>query len=400
MENDAVFRPMASNADCLRFGHHQHGWKLGHAILLVAFSLLLAVADSQAMAAEIYTNARVDDPVNGGINLNVAVIDTLTVTTALTQVTPAPGFTEMEYLFINFYEYNAIAVGPDGSAYMRSADTAGFLGFWGEVLTYVTPEGQIRVLGAEEGTPFAESSQALPDSILQRRNSPSNAMAVNPEGDLIVVGEQETWRLQSDGTLSLFATNPSTLTFLPKAAQYGPDKELYVLSHSYRAETSSRFGRILRFDGTEYVDVFPSLPDLPRSNDFSIDTAGNFYVFDYETDDLLKIDPDGEISTHLHFDSIRSPEAFFVDDEGRVTYKNHRLDKEWVESADLDGTLTTHISYRSLRIGGSNAERLPFGHTVVYIPEPSSLVLAGCGAVSLGMLTIARARRKRPGYKV
>lgn len=141
---------------------------------------------------------------------------------------------------------------------------------------------------------------------------------------------------------------------------------------------------------------------------FSIDAAGNFYVNDFQTNTISKIDEDGQLSSYLDLmlSSSKRVQSFFVDEDGGVTHLNRESGgfsaNHSIDHKDIDGTQTRYVFYRF--VGGTgddfSADRIPFGHTVEFIPEPSSLVLAGCGAVSLGVLAIGRARRKRRGYKV
>ncbi len=408
MKEDTGFKPTVLPSGCLRCGRPQHARRLGRAILLSAFSLLTVAAGGPAVAAEIYSNFRINDPDTPYAPLtNLAVIDTSTDVAVSTELTAAPGETGQNLDFVKSFEQSAIAVRRDGSYFMRSSLNNNLIdGIIGEYLTFGTPDGQVRILGAQAGGIIADSTQAMPDAILSSNyaiGAASNAFAVNPEGDLIVAAPGEIWRVNPDGEYSLLAT--PTISGIPLAAQYGPDLELYVLATALGSTGNSR---IYRFDGSAYVDVFPELPDLPFSNDFSIDAAGNFYFNDYGTNSISKIDEDGQLSSYLDLSlsSSKRVRSFFVDEEGGVTHlnletgglnANHSIDHQ-----DTDGTQTQHVFYNFVGGVGDDfsADRIPFGHKVEFIPEPSSLVLAGCCAVSLGVLAIGRARRKRRGYKM
>ncbi|GGD35798.1 SMP-30/gluconolactonase/LRE family protein [Pseudoxanthomonas indica] len=120
----------------------------------------------------------------------------------------------------------------------------------------------------------------------------------------------------------------------------GPDGDLYLVSFGQ----DGTIGRVrAQPDGSGQASLFVTLPEGSTGNGIRFDRHGHMLVADYSGHNILRVSPDGEVSTFAHEPRMHQPNDIALAPDGRL----YASDPDWKHDSgqlwriDADGS--THL---------------------------------------------------------
>jgi sugar lactone lactonase YvrE len=180
-----------------------------------------------------------------------------------------------------FDQPNALAVAPDGTAYV--ADRAG------SALRRVAPDGRVDTLSLDAALGEVKVSD----------------LAVGADGALYVADARGRVLRWSGGATTVVAgstTADSSTLVQPRAIAIGPDGAVYVADDVNRIRRIASDGPITTVAGGHekngHVDGPAESARLGTLGGIAVDAAGNVFVSDQSAGRVRRVAPDGTVSTH------------------------------------------------------------------------------------------------------